>query len=161
MWCRLRCKSRSRRPQKLRVYETNALNTRGTQFGPTIDLRNTEEAQIKNVNYTVPQNSSSTIYLYFEVDESASAFSRKLLIINVGGAGINSYTGLVLGAQTNRAASRVASSTGQLYFACDAASNIDDIDITYASLGSPTRQPTAAKTPLRVRRAARPLFLQW
>lgn len=120
------------RPQKLRVYETNVRNTRGTQFGQTIDLRNTDDPQIKNVNYTVPQSANGTIYLYFEVDESASAFSRKLLVINIGGAGISNYTGITLGAQTNQLASRLSSATGQLYSACNAAANINDIDVTYA-----------------------------
>src|SRR5687768_14197473 len=32
------------RPQKLRVYQTSTKNTRGTQLGTTLDLRNTDEA---------------------------------------------------------------------------------------------------------------------
>jgi hypothetical protein len=136
------------RPQKLRVYATNTKNTRGTQVGTTIDLRNTDEAQIKNINYTVP-NQSGPVYLYFEVDESASAFSRKLLIINIGGtAGVSSYPNVTLGAQTNTAPSRIASATGQLYKACDAAANINDIDITYASLGT-LSTPTLLSNPER------------
>ncbi len=124
------------RPQKLRVYETTTQNTRGTQVGNDIDLRNTDEAQIKNVNYTVPSG-SSPVYLYFEVDESASAFSRKLMIVNIGGtAGVSAYPNLTLGAQTNAAPSRISSATGQLYKACDAAVNMDDIDVTYAYIGT-------------------------
>ena len=139
------------RPQKLNVYETNLINTRGTKFGSTIDLRNIDDPQIKNVNYTVPQNATGTIYLYFEVDESGGKFSRKLLTINVSGSGtIASYTGIVLGAQINSAASRISSATGQVYVACDAAANIGDIDITYASLGSPTASPTFLSNPERV-----------
>jgi len=136
------------RPQKLRVYETTTKNTRGTQVGTTIDLRNTDEAQIKNINYTVP-SSGNTVYLYFEVDESASAFSRKLLTINVNGtAGVSSYPNLTLGAQNNAAPSRVASATGQLYKACDAAANISDIDITYAAIGT-LATPTILSNPER------------
>jgi hypothetical protein len=137
------------RPQKLRVWETNVLNTRGTQFGSTIDLRNTDDPQIKNINYTVPQSASGTIYLYFEVDESDGKFSRKVLTITSGSAGISSYTGVVLGAQSNDAGSRVASATGQVYKACDAAVNISDIDITYASIGSPVAKPTLVSNPGR------------
>lgn len=139
------------RPQKLRVFETNVINTRGTQLGTTVDLRNVDDPQIKNVNYTVPASASGTVYLYFEVDESGGKFSRKLLTVNVSGSGtIASYTGIVLGAQTNSAASRIASGTGQVYVACDAAANISDIDITYASLGSPTALPTLLSNPERV-----------
>lgn len=124
------------RPQKLRVYETMTKNTRGTQVGSDIDLRNTDDAQIKNVNYTVPTG-SGPVYLYFEVDESASAFSRKMMTINIGGtAGVSSYSNLTLGAQTNAAPSRISSATGQLYKACDAAANMSDIDITYAYIGT-------------------------
>ena len=138
------------RPQKLRVYETNVLNTRGTAVGSTIDLRNVDDPQIKNVNYTIPTSASGTVYLYFEVDESGGKFSRKLLTINLSGSGtIASYTGIVLGAQTNSAASRIASGTGQVYVACDAAANISDIDITYASLGSPAALPTLLSNPER------------
>ena len=138
-------------PQKLRVYETNLINTRGTQVGTTVDLRNVSDAQIKNVNYTVPASASGTVYLYFEVDESGGKFSRKLLTINVSGSGtIASYTGIVLGAQENAAASRISSATGQLYVACNAAANIGDIDITYASIGSPTALPTLLSNPERV-----------
>ena len=137
------------RPQKLRVYETNVINTRGTQFGSTIDLRNTDDPQIKNINYTVPSGASGTTYLYFEVDESGGKFSRKLLTITSGAAGISSYTNIVLGAQSNSAASRVASATGQVYQACDAASNINDIDITYASIGATTATPTILSNPQR------------
>ncbi len=138
------------RPQKLRVYETNVINTRGTQFGSTIDLRNTDDPQIKNVNYSVPASATGTIYLYFEVDESGGKFSRKRLDIQVSGSGtIASYTGIELGAQTNAKASRISSGTGQLYVACDAAANISDIDITYASLGSPSASPTFLSNPER------------
>lgn len=120
------------RPQKLRVYETTTKNTRGTQVGSTIDLRNTDEAQIKNINYTVP-SAGGPVYLYFEVDESASAFSRKLLTVTISGtAGVSTYPNVTLGAQLHAAASRISSSTGILYKACDAAANMSDIDITYA-----------------------------
>lgn len=136
------------RPQKLRVYETTTKNTRGTQVGTDIDLRNTDEAQIKNINYTV-SNGSGPVYLYFEVDESASAFSRKLMIVNISGtAGVSAYPNLTLGAQQNAAPSRISSATGQLYKACDAAVNMEDIDITYAVLGT-LATPTILSNPER------------
>ncbi|CAA9334291.1 MAG: hypothetical protein AVDCRST_MAG56-7564 [uncultured Cytophagales bacterium] len=136
------------RPQKLRVYETTTKNTRGTQVGSDYDLRNTDEAQIKNINYPVP-SSGNTVYLYFEVDESASAFSRKLLTINVNGtAGVSAFSGIRLGAQgVGTGPSRLASATGQIYSACNAAANMSDIDITYAFLNGTT--PTILSNPER------------
>ncbi len=138
------------RPQKLRVYEADSINTRGSQIGGSpIDLRNTDKQQIKNVNYTFPVSATKTKYLYFEVDESGGNFSRKLLIINPSSsATLNTYSGIVLGAQTNAAASRLSSATGQLYVACDVYSNVNDIDITYLSNGS-TPTPTFSSNPQR------------
>ncbi len=125
----------SNRPQKLRVYETQTLNTRGTPVGSTIDLRNQDE-QTKNINYTVPAI-TGPVYLYFEVDESGGKFSRKVLTINVGTVGaINTWTDVVLGASGNTLAGTLGSSTGQTYTVAggatsDAAENIADVDITY------------------------------
>ncbi len=138
------------RPQKLRVYEASSKTTRGTQLDKDIDLRNTEEAQVKNFNYMVPNKTGTTVHLNFEVDESASAFSRKWLTINIkGSAGVSSYPSLTLGAQgVGTGPSRIASSTGQLYTACNAAANINDIDITYAALGA-LATPTLLSNPER------------
>ncbi len=135
------------RPQKLRVYETTTKNTRGTQVGTALDLRNTDEAQIKNINYTVP-STGGPVYLYFEVDESASAFSRKLLTVTISGtAGVSSYPSITLGAQgIGTGPSRLASATGQIYSACNSVSNMSDIDVTYAFL---TAGPTILSNPER------------
>lgn len=132
------------RPQKLRIYETDVLNTRGSQVKVegqgnaegTIDLRNVDE-QTKTIDYTIPATATGTKYLYFEVDESGGKFSRKVLRINIGGAGtIDSYTNITLGAQNNAAPSRMSSATGYVYLACEVEENIDYIDITYASTGT-------------------------
>lgn len=133
------------RPQKLRIYETTTLNTRGTQVkveggntAGTIDLRNVD-SQTKTIEYTVPSNANGKIYLYFEVDESQDKFSRKVLTINVGNtAGVDAFTNITLGAQNNAAASRMSSATGYVYAACEVEANINYIDITYASTGITT-----------------------
>jgi hypothetical protein len=138
------------RPQKLRVWEATGPNLRGTQVGGTIDLRNVDD-QTKTIDYSVP-NSSGTIYLYFEVDESAGKFSRKTLQVNiVSSKSVASWTGLVLGSQTNNAGSRVSSATGDIYKVCDLAENMKYVDITYAVLPKtgPTT-PTLLSNPQRV-----------
>jgi hypothetical protein len=134
------------RPQKLRIYETDVLNTRGTQVKVegqgnnegTIDLRNVDE-QTKTIDYTIPATASGTKYLYFEVDESGDKFSRKVLRINISGSGsIDSFTNITLGAQNNAAPSRMSSATGYVYLACEVEENINYIDITYASTAAAT-----------------------
>jgi hypothetical protein len=135
--------------QKLRVWETDVVNTRGTPSGSTIDLRSVSTPQVKNFNYTVPAGTGAK-YLYFEVDETNNKYARKLLIINRGGnATIGSWSDLVLGAQTNSLGSRVSSASGQVFTACDAVANISEIDITYSSIGSLTAVPTISSNPGR------------
>ena len=147
------------RPQKLRVFETTVMNTRGTQVGTTIDLRN-QDKQTKNVNYTVP-STNGIIYLYFEVDESGGKFSRKILTINVGGVGgINTWTGVKLGASGNSLPATMSSATGQTYTVAgadssDAAANIADIDITYIETLAATgpwfaSYPARSKAPFNI-----------
>lgn len=137
------------RPQKLRIWEATQLNTRGTQVGSTIDLRNVDD-QTKTVDYTVP-TSTGTKYLYFEVDESGDKFQRRLLQVNISGsATIAEWTGITLGAQANANGSRVASATGDVYRACDIAENIRFVDITYALLPpSVQTTPTLLSNPQR------------
>lgn len=134
------------RPQKLRIYETNTINTRGTQVKVegqgnsegTIDLRNVD-SQTKTIDYTVPATATGTIYLYFEVDESGDKFSRKVLRVNVGSSStIDNFTNITLGAQSNPAPSRMSSSTGYVYLACETEANLSFIDITYASTAAST-----------------------
>jgi hypothetical protein len=132
------------RPQKLRIYQTDCANKRGdivslagqpgAEDGDTrLDLRNTDDAQIRQFLYTVPTG-MSTVYLNIEIDESGDKYTYKRVKLNVAGSGIiDSWSGITLGAQSNAAASRMSSGTGQSYTACNAAANMEYIDITYAS----------------------------
>lgn len=130
-----------KRPQKLRVYQTDCENALGDivtfsgqdteDGGKRFDLRNTDEPQIRNINYTVPSG-IDPIYLNIEVDESGGEYTYKRIKIDVSGSGIvDTYTGITLGAQSSAAPSRLVSSTGQGYTVCNAAGNINYIDITY------------------------------
>jgi hypothetical protein len=58
----------------------------------------------------------------------------------VSSKSVASWTGLVLGSQTNNAGSRVSSATGDIYKVCDLAENMKYVDITYAVL--PKTGPT-------------------
>jgi|GEM_PF-1201131 len=131
----------TKRPQKVRVYQSDCANALGTvvEFkgqpkfsGDAFDLRNTDEAQIRNINYTVPQG-ITPIYLSIVVDESGDKFTYKQIKLNVSGSGlINDWSEVVLGGNSSKLASRLSSGTGLTYTACDAAENIEYIDITYA-----------------------------
>lgn len=133
------------RTQKLRVYQSDCKNTLGTvvEFkgqpkfsGDAFDLRNTDDEQVRNVNYTVPTG-MSTIYLSFVSDESGDKFTYKQVTLKVSGSGvIDTYTSVQLGAQDNQTVdSRIISTTGQTFNACDAVANIDYIDVTYITNG--------------------------
>ncbi len=147
------------RPQKLRVYQSDCINQKGTQVtfpgqsdvanDGTIDLRNTDDVQVRTIGYTVPSGYSS-LYLTFEVDESGSTYTYKRLELKISGSGIiESWTSLSLGAQLNSLASRLVSATGQTFTACNAAANIEYIDVTYSASGSPTIKSYLSSNPAR------------
>jgi hypothetical protein len=131
------------RPQKLRLYTTDCANKVGDIVTLTgqpgaedndtrLDLRNTDDPQIKQVLYTVPTG-MSTIYLNIEVDENNNKYSYKRLTLNVSGSGIiDSWANVSLGGNSSNTASRMSSGTGQTYDKCNAVANMDYIDITYA-----------------------------
>ncbi len=131
----------SNRTQKLRLWASDCENSLGTEVDLTgqpkggkngIDLRNTDDPQVRNVNYTVPTG-MNPIYLTIETDESGGNVNYKQLTLNVTGSGIvDTWSSIDLGGNTNSLPSRMASGTGQTYVACDAAENIQYIDITYA-----------------------------
>lgn len=131
----------SSRTKKLRLFESDCEYLIGTEIDLSaqpkggkngIDLRNTDDAQIRNVNYTVPTG-MNPIYLTIEIDEAGGNKVYKQLTLNVSGSGIvDTWSSVELGGNSNALASRMASGTGLTYTACNAAANIDYIDITYA-----------------------------
>jgi hypothetical protein len=131
------------RPQKIRIYQTDCANAKGDivtftgqpgleDGGKRIDLRNTDDPQIRNVNYTVPSG-FSTYYVNIEVDESGDKYTYHRIKLTISGSGIvDTWSNITLGGNSNPAASRMSSGTGQTYLACNAAENMEYIDITYA-----------------------------
>jgi hypothetical protein len=139
----------SQRPQKLRVYQSDCDKAKGdiVKFqgqaktngaGDEIDLANTDDAQVRTINYTVPSG-ISPIYLNFEVDESGSKYTYKQLVLTVSGSGIvDSRTVTNLGSQGSSYGSRMSTALGYIYTACEIPQNLDQIDVVYAvSLTSP------------------------
>jgi hypothetical protein len=131
----------SNRAKKIRIFASDCKNSLGNEYDLSdqpkggkngIDLRSTDDAQLRNVNYTVPTG-FETIYLTIEIDEAGDNVSYKQLTLNVSGSGIiDTWSNVLLGGNSNANPSRMASGTGQSYLQCDAAENIDYIDITYA-----------------------------
>lgn len=131
------------RPQKLRIYQTDCVNELGTIVSLTgqpgaedsdtrLDLQNTDSPQIRQFAYTVPTG-YSTLYLNIAIDESSNTFTYNRIKLNISNSGIiDTWSNITLGANSNAAASRLSSATGQTYLACDAYANLDYIDITYA-----------------------------
>lgn len=142
------------RPQKLRIYQTDCVNKigdivslagqPGAEDGDTrLDLRNTDDPQIRQFLYTVPTG-MSTVYLTIAVDESGDKYTYKRVKLNVSGSGIiDTWSGVSLGGNSSSTASRMSSGTGQTYLACNAGANIEYIDITYAISKTPSDVPTA------------------
>jgi hypothetical protein len=134
------------RPQKLRVYQTDCANALGTivtfpgkdteDNGKRFDLRNVD-SQIKNINYTVPSG-MATIYLNFEIDESGNKYTYKRVKINVSGSGvIVSHENIKLGGDDNADdPSRLISTSGLGLDVCNAAGNVENIDITLIKEGT-------------------------
>lgn len=119
--------------QKIRVYESDCENTLGTQSGDKIDLRVKNDEQIRNFSYDVPSG-SATLYLNVEIDEKGGNVTYYRITLDVSGSGeMGSYTGVVLGSNGSAEPSRMSSSTGLTYSSCNAAENIDDIDVTFAT----------------------------
>lgn len=130
-----------KRAQKLRLFQSDCINELGTEVDLSdqpkggkngIDLRRTDEPQVRNFNYEVPTG-INPLYLTIQIDEAGDLVVYKQLTLKVSGSGvISSYSGIILGGNSNDNASRMYSSTGQTYLACDAAANIDYIDVTHA-----------------------------
>ena len=131
----------SSRTKKIHLWQSDCEKLIGTEIDLSdqpkggkngIDLRNTDDAQIRNVNYTVPTG-MDPIYLTIEVTEGGGNMVYKQLTLNVTGSGLVTLSaGIELGGNSNALASRMATATGLTYSACNAAANIDYVDLTYA-----------------------------
>lgn len=130
------------RAKKIRLFQSACANIKGDEVDLSdqpkggrngIDLRRTDDVQLRNVIYKVPAMGFSDIFLTIQVDEGSNLETYKQLTLKVAGSGvIDTWSNVTLGGNTNAAASRMSSGTGQSYTACNAAANIDYIDITYA-----------------------------
>ena len=132
----------SARAQKLRLFQSDCINSIGTEVDLSdqpkggangIDLRRTDDTQVRTVEYSVPSSGFSDIYLTIEIDEADDTYTYKQIHLQISGSGIvDEYTDITLGGNSSALPSRLVAAAGQTYLECDAAENIDFIDITYA-----------------------------
>lgn len=138
------------RPVKMAVYVTQTQETKGILLLDNVKLKDVDE-QTKSLEVSFPAVGAN-IYRIFYVDitDNKGKFSRKILNLNpTGTEQIISWSNVNLGVQGSVLNSRFSSASGDVYTVCDLDSNINFVDITYATIGSPSIKPTFLSNPRR------------
>ncbi|MES2520451.1 MAG: hypothetical protein V4585_20195 [Bacteroidota bacterium] len=138
------------KPVKLAAYITGNPEKRGTLLLDNVKLKNADE-QTKSLELSLP-TVGTNIYRIFYVDitDDKGKVSRKAVnILPSATEQISSWSNVSLGVQTSNISSRFSSTTGDLYTACDLDTNINFVDITYATIGSPSIKATFLSNPRR------------
>ena len=138
------------KPVKMAVYITEAFTIRGILLLDNIKLKDIDD-QTKSIELSLP-SIGINIYriLYMDITDNKGKISRKAVnIIPTTTGQIISWSNVNLGLQTSNLPSRFSSSTGDIYNTCDLDSNLNFVDITYATIGSPTIKPTFLSNPRR------------
>lgn len=91
----------------------------------------------ESYEYTI-LSSSGPIDLKVEVKDDKGATASTIFTIKL----LSTYTAKLLGAQHNAAGAYFSSKTGLVYTGGDFAANVNNIDITFAEIGSPLTVPT-------------------
>ncbi len=138
------------KPVKMAVFITESPETRGILLLDNIKLKDIDE-QTKSLELSLP-SVGTNIYRIFYVDitDNKGKISRKILnIIPTATEQITSWANVNLGVQAISTGSRFSSATGDVYPTCDLDSNLNFVDITYATIGSPSIKPTFLSNPRR------------
>lgn len=137
-------------PQKLSAYITDNSEKKGILMLDNIRLKNTED-QTQSLEVVLPEVGITVSRIfYIEITDSKGKITRKALAITpLGTKQISAWSNVILGVQGSGFPSRFSSTTGDLYTACDLDSNINFVDITYATVGSPSIKPTILSNPRR------------
>ena len=138
-------------PVKLSAYITDNAEKKGVLMLDNIRLKNTDD-QTQSLEVVLPEvGITITRIFYIEITDSKSKITRKALEITpLITKQISAWSNITLGVQGSGVASRFSSTTGDLYTACDLDSNINFVDITYATIGSPSIKPTILSNTRRV-----------
>jgi hypothetical protein len=137
-------------PVKLSAYITDNSEKKGILLLDNIRLKNKDD-QTQSLEIVLPETGLTvTRVFYIEVTDSKDKITRKALEITPSGIKqISAWSNVTLGVQGSIVPSRFSSATGDLYSACDLDSNVNFVDITYATIGSPSIKPTILSNPRR------------
>ena len=139
------------KPIKMAVYITNNPEKIGTLLLKNIPLKNIDD-QTQSLEISLPI-AGITVYriFYISVTDDKGNVTRKAINITPSTTDqITTFTNISLGVQTSSTNTRFSSTTGDFYTACDLDSNLNFVDISYATIGSPSAKPTLLSNPRRV-----------
>jgi hypothetical protein len=137
-------------PVKMSAYITDNAEKKGILMLDNIRLKNVDD-QTQSLEVVLPEvGITVSRVFYIEITDSKGKITRKALAISpLGTKRISAWSNVTLGVQGSGFPSRFSSTTGDLYSACDLDSNINFVDITYATIGSPSIKPTILSNPRR------------
>ena len=137
-------------PVKISAYITDNSEKKGILMLDNIRLKNSDE-QTQSLEVVLPEVGITVSRIfYIEITDSKGKNTRKALAISpLIIKQISAWSNITLGVQGSGYPSRFSSTTGDLYTACDLDSNINFVDITYATIGSPSIKPTILSNPRR------------
>ena len=130
------------KPVKMGAYISSSAELRGT-FLCNFKLKEIDE-QTQSMEVILPE-AGLTIsrVFYVEITDNKGKFTRKFLnVLPSSTKQISTWSNIILGVQNSSFPARFSSATGDAYIACDLDSNINFVDITYATIASPSLKPT-------------------
>jgi hypothetical protein len=138
------------RPVKMAVYVTESPEMKGVLLLDNIKLKDVDE-QTKSLELSLPAVGANVYRIFYvDITDNKGKFSRKILNLNPTGTDqITFWSNINLGVQGSILNSRFSSASGDVYSVCDLDSNINFVDITYATIGSPSIKPTFLSNPRR------------
>lgn len=138
------------KPVKMAVYITESNETQGILLLDNIKLKDVDE-QIRSLEVSLPAVGPNVFRnFYIDITDNKGKLSRKnVRVLPTAAEQINTWSGVNLGVQGSIFNSRFSSASGDVYTVCDLDSNINLVDITYATIGSPSIKPTFLSNPRR------------
>ncbi len=138
------------RPIKMSVYVTENNEKRGVLLLDNVKLKDVDE-QTRTLEVSLPAVGSNIFRNFYIVitDNKGKISLKNVEIIPSGAEQITSWSNVNLGVQGSIINSRFSSASGDVYNVCDLDSNINLVDITYATIGSPSIKPTLLSNPRR------------
>ena len=123
------------RPIKMATFITENNEQRGILLLDNIKLKDANE-QTRSLELSLPAVGVNVFRdFYIEITDNKGKFSSKSVrILPTGAEQITSWSNISLGVQGSILNSRFSSASGDVYNVCDLDSNINLVDITFASI---------------------------